>query len=56
MKQPKSSAVCATPVLGFQLCQASDVAIMRGTRFVGLEDILFLLRKDKVRRPTSTLF
>ncbi|KAK7106878.1 hypothetical protein V1264_014908 [Littorina saxatilis] len=31
------------------LCQASDVAVMRGTRFVGLEDILFLLRKDKVK-------
>ncbi|KAK7474800.1 hypothetical protein BaRGS_00033981 [Batillaria attramentaria] len=31
------------------LCQASDVAMTRGSRFVGLEDILFLLRKDKVK-------
>ncbi|XP_025099736.1 transcription initiation protein SPT3 homolog isoform X1 [Pomacea canaliculata] len=31
------------------LCHASDVAIMRGSRFVGMEDILFLMRKDKVK-------
>lgn len=31
------------------LYQAMDVAIMRNARFIGLEDFLYLLRKDKVK-------
>ncbi|XP_062619346.1 transcription initiation protein SPT3 homolog [Saccostrea cucullata] len=31
------------------LLQAADVASLRNGRFIGLEDILFLLRKDKVK-------
>ncbi|XP_071133792.1 transcription initiation protein SPT3 homolog isoform X9 [Mytilus edulis] len=31
------------------LYQAMDVAIMRNARFIGLEEFLFLLRKDKIK-------
>nr|XP_022295272.1 transcription initiation protein SPT3 homolog [Crassostrea virginica] len=31
------------------LLQAADVATTRNSRFIGLEDLLFLLRKDKVK-------
>ena len=31
-----------------QILMAADVAYKRGARFIGLEDVLFLLRKDKV--------
>ena len=30
--------------------KAGDVANVRGAKMIGIEDILFLLRKDKVRR------
>lgn len=35
--------------LSFKLLLACDVAMRRSSRFVGLEDILFLMRKDKVK-------
>ncbi|KAL8614661.1 hypothetical protein ACOMHN_051113 [Nucella lapillus] len=35
--------------MGSLLVQASDIAVQRGSRFVGLEEMLFLLRKDKVK-------
>ncbi|XP_076466803.1 uncharacterized protein LOC143298028 [Babylonia areolata] len=35
--------------MGSLLVQAAEVATMRGSRFIGLEEMLFLLRKDKVK-------
>ena len=32
--------------------KAGDVACLRGAKMIGLEDILFLMRKDKVRNLT----
>ena len=33
----------------FQMYKAGDIASSRGAKMIGIEDILFLMRKDKVR-------
>lgn len=39
-----------------QLWQAADVASTRNSRFIGLEELLFLIRKDKVRHYLLSSF
>ena len=36
------------PFLVLQIIRAAEVTNMRGGRFMSIEDIIFLMRKDKV--------
>ncbi|KAI8520630.1 Transcription initiation protein SPT3 [Branchiostoma belcheri] len=51
----QSSAALIEEVVHSQMTsllhQAAEVTIQRGARFIGVEDIIFIMRRDKVRQP-----
>lgn len=55
--QTNASAVITLLVLPvcLQLQQASEVSQMRGARVISAEDLIFLMRKDKVQLLNATI-